>query len=272
MRQDAKPELAGRRGIPQLQQLMCLLCPPECVWCGMPIEVGMSFCGGCRLLLKSDFYHCLRCAMPLPRVVPNTDCFRCRDMGWKFSRVIALGPYRGKLREAVILTKKRSYETLRIGLAQLLVETLEATVGGWLTPSAVPPLLIPVPNHWSHTFSHAASTANSLAFAIGRQIGLPVNTRIVRRTRKTAKQGMLSWTERQQNVRNAFEIRASHALKGRHIWLIDDVLTSGATAAELANCFLRAGACDVSVLVIARGTGARDSSQLVNPMESNVKS
>jgi predicted amidophosphoribosyltransferase len=175
------------------------------------------------------------------------------------------------LREAVILTKKRSYETLRIGLAQLLVETLEAKFG-CLTSAAVPPLLVPVPNHWSHTFSQAAPTANSLAFAVGRQIGAPVNTRIVRRTRKTAKQGMLSWAERKQNVRGAFEIRATDGLKGRHIWLIDDVLTSGATAAELASCLQRAGACDVSVLVIARGTGARDRSQFVNSMESNVKS
>jgi len=260
MGQVAKPRLAGLQAMPTVQQLMSLFCPPECVWCGSPIVMGMSFCGECRSLLKSDFYHCLRCATPLPRVVPNIDCFRCRDKGWKVSRVVALGPYRGKLREAVILTKKRSYETLRIGLAELMVETLKAKVG-CLTQTAVPSLLIPVPNHWSHAFSHAAPTANSLAFAIGRQIGLPVNTGMVRRTRKTAKQGMLSWMERQQNVRGAFEIRATEALKGRHIWLIDDVLTSGSTAAELAKCFLRAGACDVSVLVIARGTGARDRSQ-----------
>lgn len=271
MCQVAKSGLLGLHGTPQFQQLMCLLCPPECIWCGTPIDMERSFCGECRLLLKSDFYHCLRCATPLPRVVPNTNCFRCRDAGWKFSQVVALGPYRGKLREAVILTKKRSYETLRIGLAELLVEALEAKTDCW-SQTPRPQLLIPVPYHWSHTFSHAAPTSNSLAFAIGRQIGVPVETRIVRRTRKTAKQGMLSWTERKQNVRGAFEIRTTDAVKGRHIWLIDDVLTSGATASELANRLLRAGAHEVSVLVIARGTGARDRSQLVNPMEFNVKS
>jgi len=271
MRQVAELGLLGQRGMPYLRQLMCLLCPPECVWCGTPIDMAMSFCGECRLLLKGDFYHCLRCATPLPRVVPNSDCFRCRDAGWKFSRVVALGPYRGRLREAVILTKKRSYETLRNGLAELLVEALEAKTGS-LNPETLPPLLIPVPYHWSHTFSHAAPTASSLAFAVSRQIGFPVNTKIVRRTRKTAKQGMLSWTERQQNVRGAFEICAPDAVKERHIWLIDDVLTSGATASELANCLLRGGAHEVSVLVVARGTGARDRSQLVNPMESHVKS
>ncbi len=253
----------------QWEQLMYLLCPPECVWCGAPVHPSNSFCEKCSLLLRTDYYQCQRCATPLPTVVPNDDCFRCRNSGWKFARVATLGPYRGKLREAVILTKKRSYESLRIGLAQLLVKSIEAK-SAWSTCGRSP-VIVPVPNHWTHTFSHAASTANSLAFAIGNQTGFPVRTSLVRRIRKTAKQGMLSWNERKQNVRGAFEISHANSLIERHVWLVDDVLTSGATASELSNCFLRAGAKEVSVIVIARGTGTRDRSQLVNPMESNVK-
>lgn len=211
-------------------------------------------------MLCSDYYRCARCANPLPTVVPRDGCFRCRDSGWKFSRVLTLGPYRGRLREAVILSKKRSYETLRIGLAQLLVERLHAE--DQLQPSSsLAPLLVPVPNHWTHSFSRAAPTASSLAFAIGRLTQISVTTNLVRRTRKTAKQGMLSWTERKQNVRGAFEINRAKILSGRHVWLIDDVLTSGATAAELSRCLLQAGAEDVSVMVIARGTGAKDRSR-----------
>ncbi len=136
------------------------------------------------------------------------------------------------------------------------------------SPQGGSPWIVPIPYHWSHAFSTAAPTANSLAWAIGRHTGFAVKIGLARRTRKTAKQGMLSWTERKQNVRGAFKIRGARDLSGRHVLLVDDVLTSGATAGELAQCFMQAGAGEVSVVVVARGTGSKESSaQAKNLME-----
>ena len=81
---------------------------------------------------------------------------------------------------------------------------------------------------------------------------------VVRRIRKTSKQGMLSWTERTQNVRGAFKLRPTERIRGRHVIVIDDVLTSGATANEIAKVLRKGGAKAVTVAVAARGTGARE--------------
>ena len=257
------PRFADKLLVAGLDSLRNLVCPPECVWCGTPTASGIDFCSECRPALLSQYYHCQRCATPLPNVVPNGDCFRCRHSGWKFSRVVTLGPYRGRRREAVILAKKRSFESLRLGIGRLLAELIMQQPAVVQQPP-LPPLIVPVPYHWTHAFSGTARTANSLAQAIGQHNGWPVKTRIARRIRKTAKQGMLSWTERKQNVRGAFEIRQAKVLSGRHVLLVDDVLTSGATAGELAGRLVRAGAREVSVVVIARGTGTKDRSAEVN--------
>lgn len=245
------------------ENLVNLVCPPECVWCSLPTPNRSYFCDECRHALVSDYHRCQRCATAIPSVVPNQDCFRCREAGWKFSRVITLGPYRGRRREAIILIKKPSFETLRIGLGRLLGKLVAAelvTNGLGVASEDRGALIVPVPYHWTHTFAGAAFTANSLARSISQETGLPVSTRVARRTRKTAKQGMLSWSERRQNVRGAFEIRRAQELTGRHVLLVDDVLTSGATTGELASHFLKAGAARVSVVVVARGTGTKERS------------
>jgi ComF family protein len=232
-----------------------LVYPPECLWCEVPISDKANFCDRCLRLLVSDYYRCQRCATPLPAVVPNQNCFRCRDSGWRFDRVITLGPYREVLRQAVILIKKPYQESLRRALGQLMAIAAQSLE----FPPDIAPLLIPVPNHWTHALRGAADTAGSLARTISRQTGWQLNASAIRRTRKTAKQGMLSWSDRRQNVRGAFEISHSGAVTARHVILVDDVLTSGATAAELASRLKRAGANSVHVLVAARGTGARES-------------
>ena len=125
--------------------------------------------------------------------------------------------------------------------------------------AAALPLLIPVPYHWSHAFSSSANTSELLAQGIATTCRWSVAQRIVRRTRKTSKQGLLSWAERKTNVRHAFSVHAPNALQGRQVWLVDDVMTSGATTAELARLLLKAGAAQVNVAVVARGTGVRES-------------
>lgn len=258
-------------GTELLGNLLDLVYPPECAWCGDRIRADQRLCSGCRNRFLSDYYRCLKCATPLPRVVPNADCYRCRDTHWRFSQVITLAPYRGDMRRAVISIKKRRFETLRRALGELLGEKLlaepqiaappgEAPCGQ--TSQGAPPLLIPVPYHWSHHFSSAAATAESLARAIAHRTHWPVANHALRRIRKTSKQGLLSWTERSANVRNAFSVRVPAIIAGRRVLLVDDVLTSGATAAELSRILLRAGAASVAVVVAARATGVREAESI----------
>ena len=229
-----------------------MLCPAECVWCECPTEPGQRFCDECLRLFVSDYYRCQRCASPLPAVVPNLTCSRCEAAKWRFKAVATLGPYRGRLREAVILMKKKPFELLRRAVGELMAEELQKQN---MNNS---PLLISVPNHWTRTWFRSVCQASSIAQSVAHSSGWPLLRGVVRRSRKTAKQGMLSWTERTHNVRGAFKLRPTKRIVGQHIIVIDDVLTSGATANEIAKLLLKGGATRVSVAVAARGTGARE--------------
>lgn len=68
---------------------------------------------------------------------------------------------------------------------------------------------------------------------------------------------MFAWSNRPGNVHRAFEVRHPRTIAGQHILVVDDVFTSGATAAELTRCLLKAGAKKVTVAVAASGTGTR---------------
>lgn len=255
--------------------------PPECAWCQTPTAGMERLCEPCRLRFASDYYCCQTCAAPLPHVLPNERCSRCRQAKWRFSRVIALAPYRGKMRQAVILMKRKRFEPLRRAMADLLGEQLLQLVGTGQSDcellaedrtmsSVVPaaghsdrcstqPLLLPVPYYWSHHFSTAANTAELLAQGIAARTGWPIALRALGRNRKTSKQGLLTWAERKNNVRHAFSVRRLDAIVGQRLWLIDDVMTSGATVGELASLLLKSGAREVNVAVVARGTGVRES-------------
>ena len=230
-----------------------LVCPPECVWCETPMAAPGRFCGACRNIFISDYSKCQRCAAPLPAVVRQEDCTRCRETKWRFARAIALGTYRGKRREAVILIKKRSYEGLRIALGELLAERLKEEI----PEQDIPTLVVPVPNHWTRVFGRKADTAASIAYAVARSLAIPVASNAITRTRRTNKQGTLSWSDRRKNVAKAFKISNLNRIVNQRILLIDDVLTSGSTVNEIARSLVSAGAASVAVGVVARGTGSR---------------
>lgn len=232
--------------------LVSLVFPNECAFCQCAVEGGQRLCEACLQQLVSNRYCCQRCAMPLPSVLPNDQCSRCRDHHWHFSNILALGHYQGKLREAVILCKKLRVEYLRYALARELANRIRERFPDMQQRE---PLIVPVPYHWSRTLARTASTANSLAELLSQHSGWPVATRMVRRIRRTGKQGMLSLVERQQNVRGAFQIVGSPSLSGRHLLIVDDVVTSGATANELAKQLRRTKPLEISVVALARATG-----------------
>lgn len=115
-------------------------------------------------------------------------------------------------------------------------------------------LIAPVPLHWRRRVARRYNQAALLALATGRQTGVPVAPDLLRRTRATASQGQLNRAARAKNVRGAFALNPVHAdaVKGKRVLLIDDVLTTGATAEACARVLLKAKAAAVDVLVLAR--------------------
>jgi ComF family protein len=114
--------------------------------------------------------------------------------------------------------------------------------------------LVPVPLHWRRLWARRFNQAAALAAAISKSSGVPILDDVLKRMRATAQQVGLARAERATNVQGAFAVpEEKHALvSGKRLVLIDDVLTSGATAEACTRALLRAGASQVDVLTFAR--------------------
>jgi ComF family protein len=115
-------------------------------------------------------------------------------------------------------------------------------------------MLIPVPLHWRRGWRRRYNQSGALAAVIGRQSGVKLTVEALRRVRPTEQQIGLSRSERASNVQGAFKVAGDRQseIQGRRVILVDDVLTSGATADACARALLRAKAAQVDVLVFAR--------------------
>lgn len=116
-------------------------------------------------------------------------------------------------------------------------------------------LIIPTPKHWSKILFQRHNSAELLADSIGRSLDVRVNRHALKRIRATSKQGLLLRSERADNVRGAFAIINPNQIKDRNILIVDDVITSGATAAAMTRAVRTAGAKNVDVICLARGLG-----------------
>ena len=115
-------------------------------------------------------------------------------------------------------------------------------------------LLAPVPLHWLRLFTRRYNQAALLASELGGLSGKPAINDLLLRRRRTPSQGGLGALGRQRNVAGAFAVdpRRRRLLQDRRVLLVDDVLTTGATASACASALLRAGAGAVDVLTLAR--------------------
>jgi len=114
--------------------------------------------------------------------------------------------------------------------------------------------LVPVPLHWRRLWTRRFNQSAALAEQISRESGIAVAHAALKRVKATAQQVGLSRKDRATNVQGAFRVApaAKPEVTGRRLIVIDDVLTSGATADACARALLRAGAAQVDVLVFAR--------------------
>ncbi len=112
-------------------------------------------------------------------------------------------------------------------------------------------LVVPVPMHWWRKWSRGFNQAELLARGVARRTGIPV-TRALKRRRRTLAQAGLTLAQRRENLTAVFRVTARNRVEGRRVLLVDDVLTTGATASACAETLKRAGARSVVLLTLAR--------------------
>lgn len=225
--------------------------PPRCVGCGAAVDVQGHVCAACFAGLTFIAAPlCVRCGVPFPvPAPPDTECGACLAEPPAFDQARAVLVYGDGARPLVLGFKHGDRTHGAPAFGAWLVRA-----GAGLLDGA--DVLVPVPLHRRRLFTRRYNQAVLLARAVGRAAGVPVAVDALRRRRDTPSQGTLGRTARQANVAHAFAIRRLGAVAGRRVVLIDDVMTSGATADACARVLKRAGASWIGVLTLARATRA----------------
>jgi ComF family protein len=217
--------------------------PPTCVLCGAPGEDGLDLCAGCRADLPLIGPCCPRCALPLP-TAPNGPCGACLKRSPPFAACHAAFRYEDPLPTLVGGLKFRD----RFNLIRLLGTLLAETLAG--QPDARPDAIVPVPLHPRRLRERGYNQSLELARVIARRLDLPVDARCCARVRATPPQAALDQKARRRNIRDAFAVTGE--VGGRHLAIIDDVVTTGSTVGELARALRGAGCRRVDVWALAR--------------------
>lgn len=228
------------------------LLPPRCSLCGAPGAHGRDLCSGCDgdlpRLDPASGQTCQRCAVPLVGAYPGTVCGSCLRRPPPYDAALAAFRYEAPIDRLVTAFKFHQ----RLHLARLLGEALAEVVSAALSTREIgpPQAIVPVPLHPARLRSRGYNQALELARPVAAHLGIPLAPSLCRRVRETEAQTDLPAAQRRANVRGAF--RAGPCVGIHHIAIIDDVLTTGHTAAEVARTLKQAGVYRVEVWGCAR--------------------
>lgn len=224
-----------------------LLLPPRCAACGAIVDAQGAFCADCWGGLPFiTAPMCASCGVPFETPQPaEATCGACLARPPRYTARAALA-YEGPAREVVLRLKHGDRQHLAADMAGHL-----RRAAGELPEDAV---IVPVPLHrwrlWKRGYNQAAELAKALARSSGRPLLVDA---LVRRRATRSSQG-LNPTQRRRNLAGAIALppRCKPLIAGRCIVLVDDVLTTGATANACARVLLRGGAASVRLLTLAR--------------------
>jgi ComF family protein len=239
---------SGLKGLGR--QVLDLVYPPLCIACREHVSEPDSLCPECwRTLHFLDGPVCAACGLPF-EIDPGGEplCAGCHAYPPSFDKARAVLRYDDASRKPILALKNMD----RLDLAPAFGRWLERAGRELLAQSD---LIAPVPLHRFRLWKRRYNQSAELARALSRLGGLPVDPFALRRVRSTPSQGLMpSASARRRNVRGAFTVPDKYrsAVDGKRVLLVDDVLTTGATANACAKTLKRAGAQQVCVLALAR--------------------
>lgn len=244
-----------------LDALGCALLPASCSLCGTPLPQlsYVPICNSCWAEFPAPSGSaCSRCGDVLDALGASRAsslCRACRLAPPPFVRAVAYGLYEGRMRDAIHALKYNGLHPAARGLGGMLAEAIAQLAG----EAPVEMLVVPVPLYRSkyaqRGFNQARSLAREALHVLRRthpQWRLTLAPTTLMRLRATESQAGLTPRQRRMNVRGAFSVSDSGAVKLKHVLLIDDILTTGATARAAAGTLVRAGAASVWIATLAR--------------------
>lgn len=206
-----------------------LLAPRECPGCGGVVERSAVFCAACAATVEP---------------APNPDGSSC----------LAAHLFGGAVRDAIHRLKygKRS------DLARPLGHLLRACLARSPSPPRVD-FVLPVPLHLARLVDRGFNQSGLLARSVAQHVRVPLRTGVLRRTAAGPAQAGLDRAARLTNVASAFSVTRASAVRGKHVLVVDDVVTTGATLDACRKALLAAGAASVTCVALARAGVERDA-------------
>lgn len=222
----------------------------SCLICGRENVVNVV-CRQCHDMVakKPKLYYCPVCGRYYPIRAdickPDVVCAECRERPPAFFAARSVGPYGDRLKEAIYRYKYGGFRSLSVFLGELLADVFLHE------PSfADTNLLVPVPISPAKLNTRGFNQSELLACRMGSLLGLPVNT-CLSRVRHTPSQSKLTGKVRKEILKGAFAM--IERLDRMNVVLVDDILTTGATAGECAGVLLETGVKRVGVITLATG-------------------
>ena len=224
-----------------LRRLSAVLLAPRCLVCAETGHRGLDLCIACCDALPWNVHACRQCGLSLTG--PGSHCGQCQFSPPPYTLTQAAFRYAFPVDR--LLPRFKFHGDLAAGavLASLMQWSLD--------PGEHPQALMPVPLHRSRLRQRGYDQALELAKALSRECRLPLCRDRLIRVRATQAQTELGADDRQRNVSEAFGLRGGGPLP-RHVALIDDVMTTGATVGECAQTLRAAGVQRVDIWTVAR--------------------
>lgn len=234
--------MPGLRALPG--RLLRAMLPSACALCGG--NADQAVCAACELAYVLPVVRCPCCANPAGALDLGRHCGACLADAPAFDATLAGCDYAAPLDSVVLQLKFGAQLALAPWMARVLHDAaLRSSL-------ALPDLLCPVPLGPARLVERGYNQALEVARPLARALRLPLAPRLLQRLRETKAQSGAAPGERKKNVRGAFGVDAAIDLRGRHVGVVDDVMSSGHTLDEVASVLKRAGAARVTNIVFAR--------------------
>jgi ComF family protein len=236
---------------------LCMLCGR---WQADPV------CQPCLTAWRIHLPRCLRCALPWPDAARAQNCQACEARQPEFDRTITALDYVAPWSSLIASFKFQRASKLQGLFVPMMAEAVRQR------PHRVD-LILPTPISAQRLRDRGYNQSWLLAKGLSRELNRPTTDLALARTRDTPRLMSLDSEDRLRAIRGAFTIQADWArrLRGRHVALVDDVLTTGATLDELSRLLRQHGVAGISAWVLAR-TPTPDAMLKLDPLHSSLDS
>lgn len=234
-----------------MQGLSHLVYPPHCLVCSTHDTAhpsGSGVCPACRAAIALNRPpFCRKCSRYLGSHIGQIHCKECRNAKPSFDFAWSACLYEDPLKGLIHRFKYSQKTQLR----RLFADTMISFIKEYDLDIGQFDAIVPVPLSSTRSRERGYNQAQLLALELAKEFSIPMEENQLRRTLHTAPQSLLDEKQRWTNIKGAFTIRKLKNLRRKNILLVDDLLTTGATASEAARVLKSAGAGTVGVLTLA---------------------